>query len=98
MGRLRLALELPAGDVIAQVEYTITSGNLTPTVTVTGSVDTSDPNVAASVLLDFPPSTGDSVSLSATSGSGQSCTGLATGLDLTPGQVTMVGILLVCGG
>jgi hypothetical protein len=97
VGRVNLALTLPSGSKINAVTYKITSGTPAGTVS-TGSINTADPNATPSAFVSFPPSTGDTVELDATTTAGVACTGTSMPFPVVGGGVAMVNVTLLCGG
>src|SRR5579863_7332457 len=97
VGQVTLALSLPSGATVSSVHWSIAS---TSVATVEqGNINTSDPNATASVFTNYPASTGDTVTLTATTSAGVMCSGSnAMPFTVTAGQVAMVGVTLTCGG
>ncbi len=96
-GKVSLAFTLPSGAKINDVAYDIKAGAPAGIADVTGHINTSDPNATASVEHSFPASTGDTVTLDATTTTGVSCHGVSTPFDVTPGGTASVSVTLVCG-
>src|SRR5262249_34173664 len=75
-GMLSLALTLPSGIMISQVQHTIHSAQPTsPPADKTGTINTSNAQASPSVETSYPPSTNDTVTLTATTSDGEPCTG-----------------------
>ncbi len=96
-GKVSLAFTLPSGAKINDVAYDIKAGAPAGIPDVTGHINTADPNATASVEHSFPVSTGDTVTLDATTTTGVTCHGVSTAFDVTSGGVARVSVTLVCG-
>ncbi|MFL5306756.1 MAG: hypothetical protein ACJ8F1_16185 [Polyangia bacterium] len=96
-GKVSLAFALPSGASITDVAYDIHAGAPTGIADVTGHVNTTDKNATPSVEHSFPASTGDTVTLDATTSSGVSCHGVSMPFDVTAGGTARVSVTLVCG-
>jgi hypothetical protein len=101
-GNISLALTLPGGVSINSVDYRIHAGAaqapaVGPIADVTGTINTSDPNATASVAHSFPASTGDTVTLMATTAGGVSCTGTSMPFSLMAGGEAHVSVTVLCG-
>ena len=96
-GKVSLAFALPSGAQINSVTYDIKAGAPSGIADVTGTINTSDPHATASVEHSFPASTGDTVTMDATTTTGVSCHGVSTPFNVTSGGVAQVSVTLVCG-
>jgi hypothetical protein len=97
IGRIALSLSLPDDDSIVQVTYRIHAGAPTTIDDVTGTIDTSDRNATPSIDRSFPASTGDTVTLTATTAAGKSCSGTSSPFDVVPGGEHAVQVTVACG-
>ena len=95
-GEASIALVLPGGITLSGVTYTVFSSS--NGVIASGAIDTRDPNATVSVDVALSPATGDTVTLSATTGAGLQCQGTSAPFDIVSGKVTPVQVTLVCGG
>ena len=96
-GKVSLAFALPSGASITDVAYDIKAGAPTGIADVTGHINTADKNATPSVEHSFPASTGDTVTLDATTATGVSCHGVSMPFDVTSGGTARVSVTLVCG-
>ncbi len=96
-GKVSLAFALPSGAHIDDLAYVIHAGAPTGIADVTGHVNTSDRNATPSVEHSFPASTGDTVTLDATTTTGVACHGASMPFDVTSGGTARVSVTLVCG-
>ena len=96
IGDVKLAFALPDGLTIKQVSYQVHSSS--NTTLLQGTIDTSDKNATVSLDLALPPSNGDTISLTATTTTGVSCTGTSTAFNIVAGASTTVSMGLACGG
>jgi hypothetical protein len=98
-GTIGLSLTLPGGDEINSVTFTLTNsaGSLIP-------LGTANPGMVAtnnSLSINFqiggvPAGSGDSIALSATTVSGASCLGSATGISVASRATTNVVVQMLC--
>jgi hypothetical protein len=98
IGHVNLALTLGSGATVNQVHYVIHAGMPSGITDVAGDINTSDPNATASAFHSFPASTGDTVTLSATTSAGKACTGTSMPFSVTAGTTASVNVTLICGG
>jgi hypothetical protein len=91
-GALRLALSVPGGFTVTTVDYLVRSG--AATTLLSGSFDISDPNAAPSLDLALPPSTGDTITLTAHAVGGHTFTGTSTAFNIVSGSTTLVNVTL----
>jgi hypothetical protein len=97
-GMLTMALTLPSGVMINQVQYKIHSAQPTGApADKTGSINTSNPRAAPGVETSYPASTNDTVTLTATTADGEPCTGTSAEFSVIAGSQSMVMVTLVCG-
>jgi hypothetical protein len=98
-GNLKVAFAIPDGDSIGSLTYKITATSGGATL-LSGTINTSDPNAAASLDFALPPTASgatDTVVLTATTGKGVACTTAPTTFTVISGANTNVMLSLVCG-
>jgi hypothetical protein len=92
VGTVQLRLTAPDGLTVNSVTYTVKSGS---TILLGPSTfDVSDPNAAPSLDIALPPSTGDTITLTAVATNGHQFTGTSSVFNIVSGQVTLVSVLL----
>jgi hypothetical protein len=98
-GDVQLALVLPDGSTVTSVSYQVKSSS--NAVLASGTINVSDPNakISLDVVLPVTPTgdPGDTVSLTATSSTGQACTGTSSAFPVLANQTTSVPMTLQCG-
>jgi hypothetical protein len=95
---LSIELALPSGVTISSVSFTIHSAQpTTPPADKTGTINTSNGMATASVETSYPRSTDDTVTFTATTDSGEPCTGISLAFTVNSGAQALVGVTLVCG-
>jgi len=99
-GDIRLAVVLPVGGTIQKVTYqVVNSGNTT--IAGPASFEVLDPNATVALDIEAPltqiGNPGDFIQLSATDGSGESCTGTSASFPVLAGNNAPVLMTLVCG-
>lgn len=92
---MRAALTFPADSNIGSVTYLVTSRS--GATLEMGTISVSSTNAALSLNMMLPPGTGDILELTATTGSGGSCTGKSVPFDVIAGGATSVNLTLICG-
>jgi hypothetical protein len=97
-GMLTLALTLPSGLTISQVNYTIHSAQPTaPPADKTGVINTGNGMAQPGVETSYPASTNDTVTLTATTSDGESCSGTSAAFPVLSNMQAMVSVTLTCG-
>src|SRR5262245_18627409 len=84
VGGIKLALTIPGGLTVNSVNWTINSS--TNMSLASGTINTSDVNSSASVDTSCPASTGDTLTMSATTTTGVACTGTSLPFNVVAGQ------------
>jgi hypothetical protein len=97
MGHVAIALTLPSGLVIETVHYKVSAGAPAGIQDRTGTIGVQGPVTVAEALLSFPASTGDIVTLDATTSAGVACHGTSPPFDLVAGASASVHVVLGCG-
>ena len=94
-GALKIAFAIPGGTTISSVHYAMTlNGASGPS----GDFNTSDVNSSPSFDIALQPSTNDTITLTATTSGGVSCTtGVSPAFSIISNQPTTVSLTLVCG-
>src|SRR5450631_3700371 len=99
-GDVKLAVVLPSGATISTVTYSVKNSSST-TIAGPGTFTVTDPNATISLDIVVPVTpagdAGDTVTLSATTSTGQSCTGTSAPFPVTAGTNTPVMMTLTCG-
>jgi cysteine-rich repeat protein len=98
VGHVNLALTVPSGAKVNSFHYKITGGTPMGIADVDGDINTSDPNATATAYQSFPASMGNTVTLTATTTAGESCSGTSMPFNVQAGGVAMVDVTLICGG
>jgi hypothetical protein len=98
MGHVNLALHVPSGASVNSVHYLIHAGMPAGITDVNGDINVTDVNSTVSAFHSFPASTGDVVTLTATTSAGKTCTGSSMPFAVTAGSVASVNVVVVCGG
>jgi hypothetical protein len=97
-GLLKMALTLPSGLTISQVNYTIHSAQPTNApADKTGTIPTGNAQAAPGVETSYPASTNDTVTLSAVTSDGEACTGTSVPFAVVAGSQTPIMVTLTCG-
>jgi hypothetical protein len=99
VGSIGLAFTLPAGDTINSVTFALkdSGGNFVPlSVPNPGSVPTNNSQSIDFQIGGVPAGSGDSITLSATTTSGLTCLGTATGINITPQTTQNVTVQMLC--
>ena len=92
-GSVAMQLTLPDGSQIAAIEYSITGNSISP---ITGSVPVGNSTTVAFQVGGIPVGTGYTLALTATTSTGQACSGSAI-FDIVAGQVNAVSVAINCG-
>jgi hypothetical protein len=95
VGVVKLALSLPNGATVGSVGWTVLSSS--NAVLASGTTDTSNPSSTPSVSVGLPPGNGDTVSMTATTSQGASCSGTSAPFDVSVGHLVPVSVTLNCG-
>jgi hypothetical protein len=99
-GTLGFALTLPNGAVVQSVTYDLLNSSGMPVVLATapnpGSVNVSNSGSIEFQLGGVPAATGDSITLTASTTSGTTCQGSASGINVTPGATVNVTVQMFC--
>lgn len=93
-GQLQLALTLPGGVTVSAVSWKVLSS--TGTTLAMGNINTSNSSATPSVSVGVPPGTGDTVTMSAMTSAGATCTGTSAPFNVTSGMVVGVPITVNC--
>ncbi len=99
VGSIGLAFTLPSGDTINGVTFALkdSSGNFIPlSVPNPGMVPTNNSQSIDFQIGGVPAGSGDSITLSATTTSGLTCLGSATGITITPQATQNVTVQMLC--
>jgi hypothetical protein len=94
-GTLSVALALPNGVTVNSVAWRVLSS--TNTVLQSGTTNTSNPSSTPSVNVSVQPGTGDTVTMTAMTSDGVSCTGTSMPFNVTAGQASAVSVNILCG-
>jgi hypothetical protein len=98
-GDVKLAVVLPSGAKLTTINYKILSSSSAQLAG--GSFDVSDPNATVSLDIVVPVTptgdAGDTVNLTATSSTGESCTGTSAAFAVLAGTNPAVTMTLTCG-
>ena len=98
-GDVKLAVVLPSGSTLTTVNYKILSS--TSAQLAAGSFNVSDPHATVSLDIVVPVTPagnpGDTVNLTATSSTGESCTGTSAAFPVLAGTNPAVTMTLTCG-
>jgi hypothetical protein len=98
-GDVKLAVVLPSGSTLTTINYKILSS--TSTQIAGGSFNVSDPHATVSLDIVVPVTptgdAGDTVNLTATSSTGESCTGTSAPFPVLAGTNPAVTMTLTCG-
>ena len=94
IGSIELALTLPDGSMLTQVDYRVTGGPLP--APVIGSIPVGGPGATISAAVLLPPGMGYTVQLSAVTSAGIPC-GATSMFSITAGLITNVTMVLACG-
>jgi len=89
-----LAFVLPASAATSNVSWTVKSSS--NQVLASGTIDTSRSGASASFALGLTNGRGYVVTMAATTGGGDTCSGSSTPFDVVAGQTTPVSIALIC--
>src|SRR4029077_13906373 len=93
IGSVGLALVLPGGGIVNTVNYTISGNGITP---IMGMIDVSAPGTTQATALVSGLAPGMyTVTMKATSGGGQMCTGTSP-FTVAAGQTAMANVTLLC--
>jgi hypothetical protein len=99
-GTLGFALTLPGGAVISSVTYDLLNSSgtavLLPNAPNPGTVAVNNSQSIEFQLGGIPAATGDSISLSASTSSGGTCQGSASGINVTAGTTQTVTVNMLC--
>ena len=94
-GALKIAFAIPDGTTISSVHYAMTLNGATGP---SGNFNTSDTNSSPSFDIALQPSTNDTITLTATTSTGVSCTtGVSPAFSIVSNAPTSVSLTLVCG-
>jgi hypothetical protein len=97
-GMLSMALTLPSGVTITQVQYKIHSAQPTGApADKTGTINVSNAQAQPGVETSYPASTNDTVTLTATTTDGEPCTGTSNEFSVIAGSQSMAMVTLTCG-
>ena len=92
VGSVHLALSVPGGYTVNTVGYTVKQG--ATTLLGPATFDVSDPNAAPSLDIVLPPSTGDTITLTADATNGHHFSGTSSVFNIVSGQTTLVTVTL----
>jgi hypothetical protein len=92
VGSVHLALSVPGGYTVNTAGYTVKQG--TTTLLGPATFDVSDPNATPSLDIVLPPSTGDTITLTATTTNGHAFSGTSSVFNIVSGQTTLVTVTL----
>ncbi len=99
-GDVKLAVVLPSGATISSVTYAVKNSS-SATIAGPGTFTVTDPNATISLDIVVPVTptgdAGDTVTLSAMTSTGQSCTGTSAPFPVVAGTNTPVMMTLTCG-
>lgn len=95
-GATLVGFVLPNGANLQTVAYVVLSSD--SKVVLSGSENVSDPDATLSLTLNLAPARGDVLEITATTGTGSSCSGTSQPFDVVPGAPTFVNLVLRCGG
>jgi len=95
VGQMELMLDNPAGVKLVQVDWVLRGAN--GTVFAAGGVPVDPLTGAVSLALTLPVSVGDVLAMSATNADGVRCAGESAPFNVLSGQISNVGINLICG-
>src|SRR5580704_14299516 len=93
-GQVVLALVVPGGATILEISWTVTSS--TGQILASGTTDTSRAGTTASVAVSLAAGTGDVVTMTATTGGGDVCSGSSTPFDVAAARTSAVNLTLKC--
>lgn len=93
-GSIQFALALPDGSSISSVAYKVFSS--TGTIVASGSVNTTGGRTP-SFITSLAAATGDTVSLTAVTSTGDTCTGTSAPFNVVSGGLATVAVDLLCG-
>jgi hypothetical protein len=100
VGSIALSLTLPGGDQISSVNYGLkdSGGNYIPLANNAnpGTVSTNNSQSIDLLLGGIPAGSGDTLTLSATTLAGSTCTGSATGITISPRATQSVTVQMTC--
>lgn len=95
LGQLQVALSLPGGVTVNSVAWRVLSSS--SAVLASGTINTSNPNATPSVNVSLPAGTGDTVSMTAMTSQGTSCSGTSSPFNVVAGQASAVSVNIACG-
>jgi hypothetical protein len=92
-----IELTLPIGVTISSVAFDIHSAQpISAPADDTGTIDTSNGMAAALAEISYPASTADTVTFTATTDTGELCTGTSGPFTVTSGGQSLVGVTITC--
>ncbi len=94
-GRVVLALTLPGGATISSVSWTVKSSS--NQVLASGTTNTSRSGATASFAVGLQTGTGEVVTMTATTSTGDTCTGSSAPFNVVTNQTSSVSVNLNCG-
>jgi hypothetical protein len=94
MGQLNLSVVLPDGGEIRAVDWAIHAS--TGAVILQGTINTSNPKALPGFVAGLPAATGDTLTMSATTTTGVSCTGTSAPFDVVAGATANVAVNITC--
>jgi hypothetical protein len=99
-GTMGFALSLPGGATISSVTYDLLTSSGTPVVLLSAP-NPGTVNVSNSASIEFqiggvPAATGDSISLTASTSTGGTCQGSASGINVAAGATKNVTVQMLC--
>lgn len=93
-GQLNLVLALPDGTSVSSVAWQVRSSS--NAVVISGTLSTAGSHTP-SFIASLPPSTGNTVRMTATTSAGVDCIGVSAPFDVIAGQSVAVAVSIVCG-
>ena len=94
-GEVQVALTFPGSVTVDAVSWMVLSS--TNAVLASGTIDTSADGSTASVAVGIPPGTGDTVTMTAMTSTGATCTGTSGAFNVTAGTPVPVPVTITCG-
>jgi hypothetical protein len=94
-GTIRIALTVQGSVIINAVDWRVLSA--TSAVLAQGTINTANMSSSPSVSVGVPSSSGDRVTMNATTSVGTMCTGTSAPFDVVAGQATAVSVTVNCG-
>jgi surface-anchored protein len=94
-GKVSLALSLPDGSELTEVDWVITGGGSSEPRT--GTIDVENSSTVSALIGGLPASAGYTITLTASTSSGSACAGSGA-FDIEAGEVTSVDVVVRCQG